>query len=394
MKPPPIDVRLKNYPTSEESPLVLARLRNGCGPRGIWSVLSYFGKRVSASRITRECGYTADAGTHSLAAAIALHRLGLKVSYYSDVSLASHDKRLLAKARQIGIPIYRAIPLEWIIHGIAEGWVPIVAYLKSGDGHLSPLIGRTGSNLIFFGADQPTMDIVTFLARWNTRRHGCTCILARQCDNARYLGRALSGQRIAQLRREGRAREARLQQEWFAREKRRLTRLSSVRALVTVHLSSEEVALQGVLESFAGNLIVLQHLKDFLPDGFVAINLEEVSIIEDEDTERLFERIFREADGYTRLAKCPLRKARSLRQVLQQLKELKLTVGITWFDSDGEGAFVLGKVTRVGNKSCSVLGFDRLCKWDEKPTICPYASISYVSFGDEYSGLLSKYVHR
>jgi hypothetical protein len=169
------------FPEWWEAPDEIQELDGNCGPIAAWSVLHYFGKRISAARIISSCRYTKRHGVFSVHMAAGLSEMGLQVSFHSeeDHEIGEFEKRGYARARRLGISVDPPIELPVLLRQRRYGRIPIVLYdTASGSGHFSTLLGARGSTLRLPLAEKGAMPTDEFLVAWSAPKILRQCIIA------------------------------------------------------------------------------------------------------------------------------------------------------------------------------------------------------------------------
>jgi hypothetical protein len=143
------------------------------------------------------------------------------------------------------------------------------------------------------------------------------------------------------------------------------------------------------------SLVLLHQFHDFYPEGFTVLRLEDVLSVRHDENERFWERMFRSEGILDRVGipyEVPLD---DLRTLLQALSERKLHVILECEKPNPEeSGFYIGRLVSVGRKAVSLLYFDPLGRWDEKPDVISYETITKVQFDTPYINTLSKYLKK
>ncbi len=156
-----------------------------CGPLAVWGVLKYFGVRVNARRLPLACHLSRRSGSHTIALAVALREYGLNVTFFSnpDPDPKEIERHCYEKARQLGIPIRKAVSLNYLLSRINEHYLAIVFYDTYPNGgfgstaHFSPLLGVQDNKLIMPYTDEKLMPRFVFLKGWRASGICRQCIL-------------------------------------------------------------------------------------------------------------------------------------------------------------------------------------------------------------------------
>jgi hypothetical protein len=157
------------FPEWWEAPREIHEIDGNCGIIAAWSVLEYFGKPSEVPELTQSCRHTKRHGVFAVCLAACLKQHGLQVSFHSDpdTNIGEWERRGYLRARSLGILVQPAVDLPILLRERRRGRVPIVLYNTSSDqGHFSPLLGVRREILRLPLADDGTMPVSEFLARW------------------------------------------------------------------------------------------------------------------------------------------------------------------------------------------------------------------------------------
>lgn len=141
-------------------------------------------------------------------------------------------------------------------------------------------------------------------------------------------------------------------------------------------------------------LVLLQQLHDFYPDGYSVLRLEDVVTIRSGEQERFFETLLQkeglmELVGITEIP--PLDDLRSLFEYLQERNQ-NVVVEVEGDDTDEDDEFLIGRVVAVESEGVELLYFDPLGQWDAEPIAIDFEEITQVQFDTPYVNILSKYL--
>lgn len=159
-----------SFPNHFDAPNKLLQLESNCGLITAWCILKYFKKRTSSEKLIKLCRYTKKHGTFTIALAVALKKHGLNVTFFSDTDPKPHliENQSYRIAKNIGVNIQPAIRLELLLESININKIAAVLYNTAENyGHLTPLLGINGNNLILPYSDEGFMLKQEFLVRWN-----------------------------------------------------------------------------------------------------------------------------------------------------------------------------------------------------------------------------------
>lgn len=158
------------FPKWWEAPDELFGIDGHCGLVTAWTVLRYFGKCVSVSKLVEECRYTKRHGifTVSLAAALKMYRLSISFHSDPDVHIGGFEQRCYAHARRVGIVAQPALELSEVLRQRRRGRIPIVLFNTPANcWHFSPLLGRRNGTLRLPLAEGGRMSENEFVSRWS-----------------------------------------------------------------------------------------------------------------------------------------------------------------------------------------------------------------------------------
>ncbi len=158
------------FPSWWDAPDEIFRIDGHCGLLAAWAVLRYFGKRVSAPQLTRECRYTNRHGVFTVSLAAAVRSHGLSASFHSDPDpeIGGFEKRCYGYARRLGILPQQSVDVSYLLRERRRGRIPIVLFNTPEDvGHFSPLLGRRAGMLQLPLARNGEMSEADFTIRWS-----------------------------------------------------------------------------------------------------------------------------------------------------------------------------------------------------------------------------------
>jgi hypothetical protein len=174
------------FPDYSEAPAALLATDGHCGLLAAWTVLRHFGKRPSAARLTKECGYTRRHGVFTIGLAAALAEYGLGVEFYSrrDSRREPIEKLLYKRARTLGVGIGPAISLQQLLGAIDNGHIPIVFYdTRDKVGHFSPLLGVHRGRLLLPNTLKGSVSVADFERGWRQPGILQQAIVAKRLPN-------------------------------------------------------------------------------------------------------------------------------------------------------------------------------------------------------------------
>lgn len=170
---------ITKYPNLYDAPTSLLLLGGNCGLITTWSVCKYFHKRVSSSEIVKLCRYSNRQGVYTITMAVALHKLGLTVSFHTDPDPAprSIERQSYKAAESLGLSVLPAINLNALITEINVDKIAIVLYQEEEGAHFSPLLGIKKDRLILPYSNMAEMKRDDFTDRWDIPDICRQCIL-------------------------------------------------------------------------------------------------------------------------------------------------------------------------------------------------------------------------
>ena len=158
------------FPTYFDAPLKLLQTESNCGLVTAWAILKHFKKRTSSAKLIELSRHTKKHGTFAISLAVALRRHCLKVSFFSetDPNPNAIEKHCFRVAEEIEVDVQPAISLDLLLSKVSPRSVVVVLYNTPEDnGHLTPLLGVDGNNLILPFSDEGFMSKQEFLVRWS-----------------------------------------------------------------------------------------------------------------------------------------------------------------------------------------------------------------------------------
>jgi len=176
--------RFRHMPTMKfpewwKAPEELLDVDGHCGPIAAWSVLHYFGKRVTAAQIMTACRHTKRHGVFAVHLAAGLKELGLQVSFHSepDNDVGGFEMRGYRRLKRLGVPVENALDLSELLKLRKRRRIPIVLYDKPSQvGHFSIVLGTTRGTLRL--AEGTSMPKEEFIAAWSAPRILRQCVFA------------------------------------------------------------------------------------------------------------------------------------------------------------------------------------------------------------------------
>jgi hypothetical protein len=176
-----VGAKAMKFPDFSDTPEELLEIDGHCGLLAAWSVLSYFGKQISAARIVASCRYTKRHGVFAVCLTTCLKEHGLRVSFHSDPddNIGGFEMRGYARGRRLGLIAELAIELPDLLRERKRGRVPIVLFNTDSDiAHFSPLLGIRRNVIELPLAENGSMPVEEFLARWSAPEILRQCVIA------------------------------------------------------------------------------------------------------------------------------------------------------------------------------------------------------------------------
>lgn len=141
------------------------------------------------------------------------------------------------------------------------------------------------------------------------------------------------------------------------------------------------------------NLLMIQFLDDFQPDGYIILRTRDITFARSGESERFSEMILKEEGILSQLKEPPEIDLHNWGTVFRSLQSLGRNISIEC-ERIEDGEFYIGKIIEVNNKSVSLLYFNGVGEWDEEPTDILYEEITQVSFDNRYINIMSKYLKK
>lgn len=138
-------------------------------------------------------------------------------------------------------------------------------------------------------------------------------------------------------------------------------------------------------------LLMVHVFYDFYPDGYRIIRLQDVYDVVWEQSERFFEHIVREEGIHAKLKPPPTIDLTNWQSALESLRGR--------FDfctvETGEGEdFLIGRVVELDEWELTFRYFDATGRWDDEPDLLDYDELTAVSFDDNYTNTIIKYIEK
>jgi hypothetical protein len=170
-----------------------------------------------------------------------------------------------------------------------------------------------------------------------------------------------------------------------------LQRLADRNRLVTIERKRiDDHRLHGYLLAVSPQLILLRYDYDFQIDGYTVVRRQDVTRLVRRDVDRFHERIESEEGMTDDMGPPRLIDVTDWRSALSSLQRVGCNVSLE-HEPDLTYLYLVGKILNVGSRSVTMLGFDTLARWYDKPKRIPYRNITRICFENRYISLLSKY---
>lgn len=160
-----------------------------------------------------------------------------------------------------------------------------------------------------------------------------------------------------------------------------------VRLLTETPDDSTYSAPFGVPVALGEQLVILQFLRDFRRDGYVAVPVERVVDVVRGEFERVYRDICREEGVLDRIGAAPGGDAAHLTELFIELRRRNRYVLITLSD----GQILLGRLRGTGETTVRLLPFDATGTW-LPPLTLPLTSILDVQWSARYLRVWQRYM--
>ncbi|NCI78670.1 cysteine peptidase family C39 domain-containing protein [Acinetobacter kanungonis] len=113
-----------------EIPDSLLNLEANCGVFAVWMLLQHHGVHVDMNELIKLCRHDHQDGTFTIALAVALKKIGFKVSFHTDPdpNIDRTERQSYSEAKALRIPIEPALSYAQIQSQIKQGKMVIVYY--------------------------------------------------------------------------------------------------------------------------------------------------------------------------------------------------------------------------------------------------------------------------
>lgn len=144
---------------SVQLPDELLDLEANCGIYAIWMIFHHYGVDLHIPDLVKLCKHNDQDGTFGIALAVALQKLGLDVTFYSDEDLAQHSTEVefYQEAQVLGISVQQpSCSYQDIQYAVENGNFVIVYYdTLEGVGNHSLVYSIDDVEISFFDSFEP-----------------------------------------------------------------------------------------------------------------------------------------------------------------------------------------------------------------------------------------------
>jgi len=138
-------------------------------------------------------------------------------------------------------------------------------------------------------------------------------------------------------------------------------------------------------------LLLVHIFYDFYPDGYRIVRIEDIYGIIRDGSEEFFERVIHAEGVYARL-RTP--GDIDLGNWHSALLSLRGRHDYCIIECDGDDDFLVGKMVELGQWDCTFWYFDATGKWDDEVDVVDYDDITALSFDDNYTKTIVKYIEK
>src|SRR3954468_19338905 len=183
---------IATLPRWSDAPPALLAADAHCGALAAWVVLPHLRVNASPATVLRSLDDSPESGVFTIGIAVALADHGLDGVFHTDpdADIQRIERRVYARARQLGIPIAPAVHLGHLRRAIASGSVPVVYYRGADDGHFSPVVGITNGRIVLPNDVQGGRSTARFRRAWRQPGFPRQAVIARRPGGSRTGSRA------------------------------------------------------------------------------------------------------------------------------------------------------------------------------------------------------------
>lgn len=157
---------------------------------------------------------------------------------------------------------------------------------------------------------------------------------------------------------------------------------------------NETDIVRGFPINVSEELVLMTVVNDFHDEGFVILRLSDISDAYSKESDAFYEKICISEGLQNKVQQCCINAICSVKCVLQQLESYDGFISIECEEQREKCAFFLGKIVTAedGGVTFEDVGVDG--EWDNESHQIPYADITQITFGDNYSKTFYKYVNK
>lgn len=172
----------------------------------------------------------------------------------------------------------------------------------------------------------------------------------------------------------------------------KLKKMKIAKDLTTVYRNVPKEA-EGVcyyILDYSKELVLGQYLDEFHLNGYCVFRIEDIKKVRCNKSDKYRNKIIKNEGIWKNVGIDFHIDLSSWKTVCQSLKKRGKNIQILGEEPEVD-EFVIGKITKVNQKTVNVLHFDAVGKWEKKPTTIPYSDITLIIIEDEYVNIYSKY---
>ena len=136
-------------------------------------------------------------------------------------------------------------------------------------------------------------------------------------------------------------------------------------------------------------LLLVHVFYDFFPDGYRIVRIQDIYDVIRDSSEQFFERVIT-AEGITAKLKSP--GEIDLSGWGAALSSLRARYEFCTIECEAEDDFLIGKIVELGEWELTFHYFDATGKWDDEMDVVDYDDLTAVSFDDNYTNTIIKYI--
>lgn len=152
-----------------------------------------------------------------------------------------------------------------------------------------------------------------------------------------------------------------------------------------------ERRLRGFVLAVSDELMLMREVYDFAPDGYVIVQLRDVTSVRDGDYERFDARVLA-AEGVRAAPPPTAIDLASWRTVFASLARGEWSLILVEDESDADVALWVGRVLGAGDTAATFHYVSPVGVWAVEPEEIDYDDVTRVCFGDRYTTVLARYV--